>query len=89
MKKRLSICDTVKVKLYNREANSSFTEETKAHRDRVMPGLIGKTVVIVDISDSHGLMYGIVYPNFYGSSKRQSLLEVHWLEPDELEYIRE
>jgi hypothetical protein len=51
-----------------------------------MPSLVGKTIVIVDYSDAHGLVYGVVEPNFHGLFGRKEELHIHWIEPDELEF---
>jgi len=49
-------------------------------------GLIG---VIVDISDAHGLCYGLVFPNEHGYAGRLDSLPVFWFEPDEIELVTE
>ena len=38
-----------------------------------------------DYSDSHGLCYGMVFPNLKGSCGREKYLEVFWFEPEEIE----
>lgn len=40
--------------------------------------------VIVDFSNSHGLCFGIVFPNRYGSQERKDSLHVYWFEQDEI-----
>lgn len=87
MERQFNVCDKVRVARYNREADSNFTDDGKDTRARIMPSLVGKIVLVVDYSDSHGLTYGVVEPNFNGSRNRKDELEIHWLEPEELEQI--
>jgi hypothetical protein len=49
---------------------------------------IGQTGIIVDVSDSHGLCYGVVFPNISGADGRQDSLSVYWFEPNELKRKR-
>lgn len=42
--------------------------------------------VCVDFSDSHGLIYGLVFPNLHGHSGRKDELKIHWFEPEEIEF---
>lgn len=39
---------------------------------------------IVDFSNSHGLMFGVIFPNVHGSRGRTDTMTVEWHEPDEL-----
>lgn len=43
--------------------------------------------VIVDFSNSHGIRYGIVFPNLKGHSGRKEQLTVHWFDPEEITII--
>ena len=43
--------------------------------------------VIVDFSNSHGLCFGVVFPNIHGNSGRTETLEIKWFEPEEIEIL--
>ena len=43
--------------------------------------------VIVDFSNAHGLFFGVVFPNVRGSSGRSGVLNIEWLDPDEVDIL--
>jgi hypothetical protein len=49
--------------------------------------LSGKTGVIVDYSNAHGLCFGIVYPNTRGHYGREESLFIEWFDPNEIEFV--
>ena len=49
----------------------------------------GKIGVIVDYSDSHGDLYGVVFPNFSGSYGRKDTLTLCWFEMYEIELLKD
>jgi hypothetical protein len=85
--KKFNICDKARIKQYNPEA-SGFSTEGKTIRARIVPRIMNRIVVIVDYSDSHGLCYRVVAPNFNGNSGRDEELEFVWVDPDELEEVK-
>ena len=48
---------------------------------------IGEIGVIMDISDAHGLSYGVVFPNTNGEKGRHYYFEIYWFEPTEVEIL--
>lgn len=57
--------------------------------DRARVKHSGQVVLVVDYSDSHGLVYGVVTPNFDGHRGRSphNILQVQWIEPEDLEKV--
>ena len=47
----------------------------------------GRAGVIVDFSNSHGLCFGVIFPNRDGSSARTETMKVKWFDPDEVEIL--
>ena len=53
--------------------------------DRAKIKRSGKIVLVIDYSDSHGLCYQVVEPNFNGSCGRKENVDIYWIEPEYLE----
>ena len=54
-------------------------------RARELPLLVGREAVVVDISDAHGLTFGVVLANLKGMEGRSAEHRVWWVEPEEVE----
>jgi hypothetical protein len=81
--RQFNVCERARVKQYLK--GGDFSEEGKARRAYYVPLLIGKIVVVVDYSDAHGLVYGVIEPNFDGHRGRKDTCPIYWLDPEELE----
>jgi hypothetical protein len=46
----------------------------------------GDIGVVVDYSDSHGLCYGLVFPNTKGFYGRTDSLPIRWFDPKEVSF---
>jgi hypothetical protein len=68
-----AIGEQVKVIFYDKEKDSEYV-----HKRRYVKKFIGKVGVIVDVSNAHGLCYGIIFP------ERKEYLKVYWFEPNEV-----
>ena len=44
--------------------------------------------VVIDISNSHGLCYGLVFPNLKGYYGREKQLTIHWFDPEDITFIK-
>jgi hypothetical protein len=81
-KQLFNIGDKVQVVRWNQDIDSEWL----VRRADFMPELLNQMVLIVDISNSHGLTYGVVKPNLAGSYGRKNELTVYWLDPTEVSY---
>lgn len=87
MEQQFNVCDKARVKQYDSKTSFGFSECGKYNRARIMPGIVGRIVVVVDYSDGHGLTYCVVAPNFDGFRGRDRELEFVWVDPSELEPV--
>lgn len=70
------VCDRARVIKY--DSNSAeFNDIGKQNRANNMLSMVGKIVLIVDLSNSHGLSYRVVKPNFDGSRVACSKIFFH------------
>jgi len=73
-----------------RDSGTCPIEATKS--GHFLPQLLDKIFInnvgygtIVDISNSHGLSYGVVFPNKNGASSRSKTLDIVWHSFDEIQ----
>jgi hypothetical protein len=82
---RLNVLDRARVVRYENVADRGYVEGERRNRAATMPSLVGQTVVIMDVSDGHGLSYRVMAPNLDGAKGREKALPPCWVEATELE----
>lgn len=80
---------------FNYESDASWLLERIRVTDDYS-GDFGKLGVIVDFSNSHGLCFGVTFPNVHGRNGRsylerppQQYLDVEWFDPWQVEIIHD